>query len=367
MSRSGANANAPSLPARAACAVVAAPGWILLACWAAGRLLSDRWAWSQWLFWIPTLAAVVLAGTLFALASVIRRATRGSATRRLGPAPLVWIAVLLWMILWEWRGWAWAAAMVVGRPEPALTLIAWNASNARAPDLSAMIDAHRADVLILSNPPPGVSWPGVVRTLGPDASTARFGRAMVVSRDEIMRWGSVSLGMRGRMDGSRDSAWRDQGWAGFFEIDTTARLGRPIVVWIIDLPSDIAISRVAMTLLAAGAIHAWTGPMSVRTGGSITQEMADAGFPEPDVIVGDFNIPRGSWSLRVLTGSMHNAWSDAGTGGGVGPLGSWPRRWPIYHLDQAFLGRDLRSTSYRLVDPGQGRHRTQVVSIAPKK
>ena len=134
-----------------------------------------------------------------------------------------------------------------------------------------------------------------------------------------------------------------------------------------DVPSDNAICRVAMTLLAAGAIHAWTGPMSVRTGGNITQEMADAGFPEPDVIVGDFNIPRGSWSLRLLTGSMHNAWSDAGTGGGVGPLGSWPRRWPIYHLDQAFLGRDLRSTSYRLVDPGQGRHRVQILGITPQQ
>jgi len=178
--------------------------------------------------------------------------------------------------------------------------------------------------------------------------------------------------LAGRMPGTRqEGRWTDSGWAGFFEIDTTEELGEPIVVWVIDLPSDPAIPRVEMTRSAADAIQALVGPAMTMIEGTPTVEpLNTTGFPEPDIIIGDFNIPRGSWSLGAITEPLSNAWTDGwlgmGLGGGVGPLGSWPRTKPVFHIDQTFLARDLRSCSYELIDLGVGMHRAQVVGIAKR-
>lgn len=48
------------------------------------------------------------------------------------------------------------------------------------------------------------------------------------------------------------------------------------------------------------------------------------GFPEPDLIIGDFNIPRGSASLDAITHGKPNAFDQCG----FRPTASWPCKWP---------------------------------------
>jgi hypothetical protein len=47
--------------------------------WLLGRVLSDRFLWSQYLEWIPTELAVLASGVPLALASALRRAAPASS------------------------------------------------------------------------------------------------------------------------------------------------------------------------------------------------------------------------------------------------------------------------------------------------
>ena len=91
----------------------------------------------------------------------------------------------------------------------------------------------------------------------------------------------------------------------YVELDTTAKLGRTTVVWVVDLPSDWRISRRAIAANAAAAIAAWSGQETIHHGHK-SKDIRDAGpgFPAPDLVLGDFNIPRGSDSLRLLVGNI---------------------------------------------------------------
>jgi endonuclease/exonuclease/phosphatase family metal-dependent hydrolase len=114
-----------------------------------------------------------------------------------------------------------------------------------------------------------------------------------------------------------------------------------------------------VTARAAAVISGWRGRVATRDPGTGTFWAAEGGFPPPDLIVGDFNIPRGSASLRNLTADFVNAYSQ----GGFGPSGTWPRRWPLVHIDQAFVGSSLRAARYRVIDPGAGGHRMQIIDL----
>jgi hypothetical protein len=354
----------------------AAAAWTLLAWWALGQTLSDRFAWSQWARWTPTELVVALMGILIAIVWVVRRLT-GGGHRRGRTLRIVWAVVLGWLILVPWRTWVPLGRLLLGTPTPAMTVMCWNANAVPGKTLHNALPDTPLDLLIIVNPLNRVDWTLVSQHVGRDTSqpttSTGLGPARIISKYSILRRGSTHLGLAGRLRGTRQEDRRtDPGWAGFFEIDTTADLGKPIVVWVIDLPSDPAIPRVAMTQAAADAIHNWQGPaMTIVDGTPTALSLEKPGFPEPDLIIGDFNIPRGSWSLSAITGSLSNAWTDGGMGfglgGGFGPLGSWPRKQPVLHIDQAFLATDLRSTSYDLIDLGTGKHRAQILTIAPKK
>jgi endonuclease/exonuclease/phosphatase (EEP) superfamily protein YafD len=90
---------------------------------------------------------------------------------------------------------------------------------------------------------------------------------------------------------------------------------------------------------------------------------AGPGFPAPDLIVGDFNIPRGSRSLRRLTLGYPHAHSQAGHG----HAGTYPRHRQLVHIDHMFVGPRLRAARYETVDPGVGSHRMQVVEVVVRR
>ena len=79
----------------------------------------------------------------------------------------------------------------------------------------------------------------------------------------------------------------------------------------------------------------------------------------PDVIVGDFNIVRGSASLAHLFPGYRHAYDEAGRGYGA----SFLRSLPLYHIDNMLLGPNVRAQSYRLHYPGFGWHWVQVAEI----
>jgi hypothetical protein len=65
--------------------------------WLLGRVLSDRFLWSQYLEWIPTELAVLASGVPLALASALR-----ARRPRLVPGAALAL-VLVWMLAGEYR------------------------------------------------------------------------------------------------------------------------------------------------------------------------------------------------------------------------------------------------------------------------
>jgi hypothetical protein len=78
-------------------------------------------------------------------------------------------------------------------------------------------------------------------------------------------------------------------------------------------------------------------------------------------VVGDFNMTRGSTSMNALFPGFAHAWDQAGRGYGA----TFPRGFPLYHLDHTLLADTVQATDYTLVDLGIGRHLAQRVELAP--
>ena len=78
------------------------------------------------------------------------------------------------------------------------------------------------------------------------------------------------------------------------------------------------------------------------------------------MIVGDFNTPRGSASLRALVGERREVFAARGWG----PGGTWPRRMPLWGIDLGFVGRDVDVEGARVLDPGAGGHRALEFEIS---
>ncbi len=348
----------------------------LLLAWVVSRVVSDRFEWSQYLFWVPTPAVLLVGCLLLLTASALGRAARPISPRdRLGPrAPAArtravawagWLGVLAWMFFAEWNG----ARYLTGPPPPpqspaegTLRVLFWNSMD--APELVEDALSRHPDVVVLTNPPTRVDWAALRGGLG-EASTTRRERHAVASRFPILRWGATSLGIKGARPRSfifRGGGYviQDTGHAMFLELDT-GLLNRPLVLWVIDLPSDFNLSRWEVMRQAAATLHATPGPAYRRVEGRDVPEEIE-GFPTPDLIVGDFNTPRGSESLKELTGSMADAFEQAGRGFAA----TWPREWPALAIDHAFVGPELRATGYEVVDFGEGRHRAEVVDVVAR-
>ena len=79
----------------------------------------------------------------------------------------------------------------------------------------------------------------------------------------------------------------------------------------------------------------------------------------PDLVVGDFNMTRGSVSLATLFPDLSNAFDKAGRGYGA----SFHRGLPLYHIDHTLLADTIRAVNYDLVDIGIGRHLVQITDV----
>ncbi len=359
-------------------ALALAVGAFLLLAWTGGLILSDRWIWSQFLSWIPSIVLVPVAAALWLLAA---------ALRSLGRIDRTWPRRNLW-IVGLWLCFAAGYLLIVDlrlyrlplppRPTtPHLRILHWNVSAIeRLAQITEPMLAQNPDVAVLVNPHSSVGW-GDFPAAVAQFKVLNVGGFVVVSRVPVLTYGMVWLGIEGLPPETQSTlprrrGWSDPGRAMFVELDTTESLGKTTILWMLDLPSEPRLSRWTMATDAAKTIREWPGPIievtNQDTGGRVASARAVHGFPPPDIAVGDFNIPRGGASLSMLFPGMRNAYGEAGAGYSA----TWPRTGfktpiPMYHIDQMFVGASLKAARYEIVDPGFGYHMFQVGDVVVKQ
>lgn len=332
----------------------------LVIAWAIGCLLSDRWHWSQYLAWIPASAAATGGMILVALRALPGTGpVRSRSLRR--PQER--------MRRWSRRAGLTAGVVLPGvytlavdarlharlaRAEPvppeAVRLVFWNLGGARCDE--AFLPAIRrlgGDVVVLVDPGLHVSRAQVAEQLGEPVELVSGDRLEVLSRFSVTRYGFtwVPVGTPATPALAR---------AMYVALAVPSMPDGALTLWIVDLPSDLRLARRHVTRRLAEGIARWRGEERVRDARGWWSSSPGGAFPAPDVVVGDFNIPRGSVSLRALVGEMLNAHDVAGATWGA----SWPEALPLLHLDQTFLGPRVRALSYRLERGGFGWHLPQV-------
>jgi hypothetical protein len=337
----------------------AALALLILSAWMLGRALNDRWLWSQYLFWIPTILALGGA-TVLTIASVLL-AGREPQRRRLALVAGIFVFVgWAWALVVEWR-------VLSSRPEASASpfrVIHWNASGNLGDSWDASLIQQDAEILVIV--PAGYQrWDRIVGHYAPFAPAMWRERFTVLTKHPMIRVGSMTLGIDPGLgfDPRQHSTrrLRDPGRAMFIEFDTRAVLGRSLVVWCLDLPSDVSLHRRIVTREAAEAIAVFTGPVDVKgPDGVWAQVTLDVpGFPTADLIVGDMNMPRGSGAMGALTAGLASAYDLAGSG----PSATWPYEMPLWPLDQAFVAPWLEVEGYDVINLGGGTHRAQRVDL----
>ncbi len=369
-------------------------GGLLLLAYGVGRAATDRWMWTQFVFWTP--AWLLLAGACLAWGAslgclALSRAARSSRVERrlrwvLGAATV--LAVGHWLVVIRVdRLVNPPVAPVGGRAEgvDTLRILHWNAMS---PDvkpsrgkLRTLLSERQPDILLFTMALAPHQFRENVEGLDPEYQTAGFGLFSVASRLPIVRAQSISLnlsqpppaGFSGRDPRSAPPSPNDSHhWLEYFynsyltplgmqrrffrnsdpgsllalTFDGGERFGRPIVVYFIDLPSDPLRSKWEL----AGRVRA-----RIDAGLKPPEGGGEPILPPPDFIVGDFNIPRDSASLTRIGPGMGSAYGDAG--GGL--FSTWPRISPLIHLDQMLRSPAWRCVQYQSFDAGEGDHRGQ--------
>ncbi|MEZ6242633.1 MAG: endonuclease/exonuclease/phosphatase family protein [Phycisphaerales bacterium] len=357
-------------------------GLAMVGAWGAGRWFNDDHLWSQFLFWIPTLAVVVIGWVLVLVSGICSRMSLRMGGVMLRPfLALACLLLTVWMLFGEWRVQRYFMPSDA-RPTD-LRVVHWNMSVAqRARGAGDVILAQHPDVALVVNIRTDDlrqslyeqlatlgGKPAEGESAGADVHFLNRGTLVVATRLPIRRWGVVALdAVESKLEEWR-SGW-DPGRVYFLELDTSGEAsmgGRPLIVWALDLPSDPTMSRAEVMRAAARAVKNWQGPVYAPDGIGrwIPSDLVDVtpdeatGFPKPDLVIGDFNTPRGSHSVRALVGDMDGAFAQAGRGA----VGTWPRRFPLWQIDQAFVGGDVEATRYRILNPGMSEHRMQVVDL----
>jgi endonuclease/exonuclease/phosphatase family metal-dependent hydrolase len=298
--------------------------WLSLLAWLLGRVLTDRLAWSQFLWWIPTPAALIVA--MLGLLLAFRTAKTRTRRRRM----FLWAACTLVLImhftLFEHR--LLRAAPRVP-PGIALTIAHWNmtlGNNAPAGDFAPQIEQLDADVLMLTSPP------GEVRTMLVERAAASEGREHVLNAWPML--------LHSRLPIMRVSVLvaTDLMYVTLVELDATERLGRPIVLYLVDLPSNPRRPRMAIAR-------------------EVRRLLDETSAAPPDLVIGDFNMTRGSASVATLFPNLIHAFNATGHGYGA----TFPRRLPLYHIDHVLVNENagLRAMRYAIIDGGATRHRAQ--------
>jgi hypothetical protein len=296
-----------------------APAALALVLLVASNACTDRWYFMQAIWWIPRLALVVPAllwlAALLAIARWIRRDRE--ETRRLG-----WwtIAAALLAFVQVLRMWG----LPAGRPAEALRIVHWNPSYPSGDEIRGAVEklaALDADAYFFTDAGSDVLREASQIFVPKGYMIEGAGKFSVVSRLTVTEASPV-LAARNR-------------FVSRFVITTP---DGPLVVETLDLPSAPTLPRT----------------LTMR---SLRGELAQLRSTEPDILLGDFNITRGSHSLSLIASGYVEAFASSGTGWGA----TYPRAWPFIGIDLMFFRAPWYPLRSEIVDPGVGRHRAQVV------
>ncbi|MDQ7012324.1 MAG: hypothetical protein Q9O74_00335 [Planctomycetota bacterium] len=344
--------------------------------WIAGRVLSDRYAWSQPISWVPTpvLLVPVWVGCGIGLWRTCRLGARrrGAAESvrsrrvRLGVAASGLFAMLsvghfVFVELGLHRAVLHSSSARAELDDP-LRLVFWNQAGREAGEIAAGFLPLEPTFLVLANRHSGTRTRDLAQAfIDTGEAHAAVGWPFdLFSRMPVRRWASASLGLEGSSRTADGSSRADPGWAAWYEVKTPEGA---IVIWAVDLPSDPDLARFPLARQAGAAIAAWQGSVRViEVDGRRTERAARTGFPAPDLIVGDFNIPRRSASLGEFlrasgAGEMRSAFESAG----FGWQRTWPRQQPVWAIDHCFVSPRVAVRRYTTYDPGTGGHRAIVI------
>lgn len=325
------------------------PALLLAGAWLTGRVVGDRFLWSQYLEWMPTEAVTlaVLALTLPALLCLGRKSfvARGVLT--------VSAALLAWLLLVEWSLWRALA------PEPRRAELRVAFANIspveRSADLAPLFDAG-ADILILSNAHPNrISFERIYGFPQQDLLEVALGITPDPDNPGEIHFLRQSLFRVMSTRPLRRHAWAgiapQESWLG--EDDTKGGGAvlmlefedehGPLVIWAVDMPSTLGASRRALFAEASDRIAAVRVAMeSDALGRWIASPIEkDDRLFSPDLVLGDFNTPGHGWSVANFTPGLRALRADAG----LGPAGTWPARLPLFEIDLIRLAPSLRGVA----------------------
>ncbi len=306
----------------------AAIGIAFALAWGIGRIATDSSVATQWLHWIPTVVALLVSLVCVAVL-VLRRAWR-------------WARVLLvvagvqvaCVFAQDWHPWRSAPIPTVG--ERGVIRVAhfnanWpGASSARVAEaLAAALDrsfqSTGADVLFLSERGDVLAAAALLGLVPDGVNPITVGRFAVISRIPILE-------ARPLFDDLSSAAAVIR----FEATESTPQWS----AFLVDAPSDLRLSR-------------------VRVMEAIAARLATHSLGETDLLLGDFNAVRGGVASARVSGSMRHAFDE----GGVGWGGTFPRAWPLWHLDQFYCGDRVDVLRYETVDLGIGQHRAQAATL----
>ncbi len=314
----------PSLAARGAMVVA----WAVVTLWLTGLALSDRFAWSQWLAWIPSPSVALAA---------------------LGTAWLLWLArvknwraqaAIMALIAIAAAAWTVHANLGLGGTThgtgPAISVLQWNTDwpSGDDPRSASALAAEPADFVLISNRGSITAAERVQAWAGPDARVFGAGPFALVTRWPVVEATQIAAGGEGRQ------LW----WVARFTVVPPGWEGRPLRIGMIDLPSRPTLPRAAIAAALAKACE-------------------QGGLGEVDLVAGDFNATESSVILRTCFGGME----DALCVGGRGWLATWPRVLPLWRIDHILISPRLEARNGWVVDPGVSHHRMSVAILGERR
>lgn len=311
--------------------------------WGVGQVASDRWWWSQWLFWIPP--AVPLACALAAAVVSLRAGSHVAPAAGRGPkragrargmrafrrfvaprAIACAAAVATGAATLQWLSWGRWTGTVEHASRSALRIVHLNPRwPGDATDLAAAMMAESADVYAISEAGAVLRAPAVRAAEDAGAVTLHVGRFAIVSRCPVREARAVYD------DGSTAASW----------IRFGATDGLPEwTMLMVDAPRRLRVSRREIFTALRAALDAMS-------------------LGEPDIVVGDMNTTTGSRAVSDAWPSLRDASQEAGRG----VRGTFPRELPLWAIDRCLVTPKWRVVEWRSWDPGRGAHRGQRIEI----